>query len=147
MNGFPFTPLFNFAPDEVCRSGSVAAAEVGSYPAVSPFPDPENPDTRRFVFCCAVCKKVFTPSPRALPGIVPCGVRTFLPVRRLPNRAIAWFIAYSSNSIPALSSSSSSSSYSSSSRSSRSERLPVSSLSKYVSPSSPLSSKNNMREQ
>ena len=32
----PFAPLLDFAPDEVCRSGGVAAAEVGSYPAISP---------------------------------------------------------------------------------------------------------------
>ena len=76
----PFTPLFNFAPDEVCRfgfaetagsfasktpnlfektdlAGNVATAEVGSYPAVSPLPGDIIFDyvVGRFVFCCAVC--------------------------------------------------------------------------------------------
>jgi len=30
--------LLDFAPDGACLSGSVTAAEVGSYPAFSPFP-------------------------------------------------------------------------------------------------------------
>jgi len=51
----PFTTLLDFAPDEVYRSGRVAAAEVGSYPAVSPFPFAGKPDKRRFTFCCTVC--------------------------------------------------------------------------------------------
>jgi len=31
--------IFDFAPDEACRSGTVANAEVGSYPAFSPLSD------------------------------------------------------------------------------------------------------------
>jgi len=39
VNGKTVHPtLLDFAPDEVCLSGSVTAAEVGSYPALSPFP-------------------------------------------------------------------------------------------------------------
>jgi len=34
----PTTTLLDFAPDEACRSNGVAAAEVGSYPTISPLP-------------------------------------------------------------------------------------------------------------
>jgi hypothetical protein len=33
-------PLFGLAPDGVCRAASVTRSAVGSYPAVSPSPDP-----------------------------------------------------------------------------------------------------------
>ena len=39
LTGGPPATLLDFAPDEACRSGSVAAAEVGFYPAISPLPD------------------------------------------------------------------------------------------------------------
>jgi len=65
--------LLDFAPDEVCRAGTVARSAVGSYPAISPLPV-----ARRYIFCCAICRKTSRSSSRGLPGIMPCGARTFL---------------------------------------------------------------------
>jgi len=54
--GKPAAALLGFAPDEACRSGRVAAAEVGSYPTLSPLPPAAGKAAGwRFAFCCAVC--------------------------------------------------------------------------------------------
>jgi len=76
----PFTTLLDFAPDEVYRSGCVTAAEVGSYPAVSPFPI-AGLSTKGGLLSVAlsVPPPKIKRRPRVLPGIAPCGVRTFLP--------------------------------------------------------------------
>jgi|GEM_PF-3761784 len=67
--------LFGLAPDGVCRAGPVTSPAVGSYPAISPLPDPalRGPS--------AVCFLLHFPSPhgaRLLAGILLYGARTFL---------------------------------------------------------------------
>jgi len=74
-----FTPprLFGLAPDGVYRATPVTRCAVGSYPTVSPLPVPENRPS-------AVYSLLHFPSPhgaRPLAGILPCGVRTFLPLQ------------------------------------------------------------------
>jgi len=62
--------LFGLAPDGVCTAICITADAVSSYLAFSPLPHKG-----------AVCFLLHFPSPcgaRALPGILPCGVRTFL---------------------------------------------------------------------
>jgi len=56
-------------------SDVVTNAEVGSYPAFSPLSDRLNGKTVYFLW------RYLSPFPgaRALPGIMPCGARTFLP--------------------------------------------------------------------
>lgn len=85
----PQTPralfLFGLAPDDAYRAGDVATTAVGSYPTLSPLPDPEDvrhPDHRRFAFCGAgvgLLRLGITQRPAL-------GVRTFLPM--LGHRAI-----------------------------------------------------------
>ena len=67
-------PLFGLAPDGVYRASPVASPAVGSYPTVSPLPDPPKGPS-------AVCSLLHFPSPhdaRPLAGILLCGARTFL---------------------------------------------------------------------
>ena len=45
-------PLFGLAPDGVYRAVYVAANAVGSYPTVSPLPDPACAGHRRSALCC-----------------------------------------------------------------------------------------------
>ena len=78
--------LFGLAPEGVCHAVCVAAAAVGSYPTVSPLPVRRtNPAPS------AVCFLLHFPSARAaqaLPGLLPCGARTFL--HHLAVTAIVW---------------------------------------------------------
>jgi len=94
--------LLDFAPDEVCRSGGVAAAEVGSYPAISPLPCIfRQAEKYRAVYFLLRCLSrrlitfVITRRARALPGIMPCGARTFLHALIPQDERVAavWFIA------------------------------------------------------
>jgi len=67
--------LFGLAPDGVYRAGPVTRPAVGSYPTVSPLPDPRTGPS-------AVSSLWHSPSPcgaRPLAGILLCGARTFLP--------------------------------------------------------------------
>ena len=70
----PRPPLCGLSPGGVCRAEGVAVLAVGSYPTVSPLPDPrEGPS--------AVCSLLHCPwacARRALPATEPCGARTFL---------------------------------------------------------------------
>jgi len=68
--------MLDFAPDEACRSGCVAAAEAGSYPAVSPLPG--NCQAVYFLLRCLSKSAETTLFSRELPGIMSCGARTFL---------------------------------------------------------------------
>ena len=68
--------LFGLSSDGVCRARGVTVAAVGSYPTVSPLPDP--PLTRR---PSAVCSLWHFPGPCdrwPLATILPCEARTFL---------------------------------------------------------------------
>ena len=95
--------LFGLAPRGVCRASAVASGAVGSYPTISPLPDVSAlvgrargfPRTchrgrthRRFIFCgtfrsgdwsAQAVSLYYQIRPLALPGALPCGVRTFLP--------------------------------------------------------------------
>jgi len=102
LTGGPPSRIFDFAPDEACRfpaspenggevlpaakllpksnknrylSGIVANAEVGSYPAFSPLSYRISGRTVYFLW------RYLSPitEARELPGIMPCGARTFLP--------------------------------------------------------------------
>ncbi len=53
---------------------TVTSRAVRSYRTLSPLPDPAYAGHRRFALCCT--GRGF---PRALPGTLPCGARTFLP--------------------------------------------------------------------
>ena len=115
-----FDTLLDFAPDGACHSGDVAIAEVGSYPAFSPLPDhPTTKTHKKSLYykqkrlCVlvvgwsggifSVALSVLTARPlnkwsggqsRVLPGIMPCGARTFL--KAIPagyGQAAVWFIA------------------------------------------------------
>jgi len=66
--------IFDFAPDEACLSDIVANAEVGSYPAFSPLSNHFSGQTVYFLWRCL---SPITEA-RELPGIMPCGARTFL---------------------------------------------------------------------
>ncbi len=88
--------LFGLAPRGVYRAADIAARAVGSYPTVSPLPsatiekDPPEvwpPTDHRFacaggLFSVALSvtqrPRSRTLDPLALPGALPCGVRTFL---------------------------------------------------------------------
>jgi len=50
-------PLFGLAPDGVCRAVRVTTSAVGSYPTVSPLPDPQY-----FMGPSAVCSLLHFPS-------------------------------------------------------------------------------------
>ena len=100
--------LFGLAPRGVCHAIPIARDAVGSYPTFSPLPsaailedlpkvlpaaDHRSCGHRRFVFCGTVrgptvhwhenpsrdSRPDRRPSPLALPGALPNGVRTFLP--------------------------------------------------------------------
>ena len=78
--------LFGLAPEGVCRAACVAADAVRSYRTLSPLPV-----TGTGPAPSAVCFLLHFPSARAaqaLPGLLPCGARTFL--RRLVATAIVW---------------------------------------------------------
>jgi len=81
--------LLDFAPDEVCRAGIVANTAVGSYPAISPLPIRRLAPGRRYIFCCAVCRKSTAgkiPTADFLPGVTRHhALRSpdFPPIRRL----------------------------------------------------------------
>jgi hypothetical protein len=67
-------PLHGLAPDGVCRAATVTDCAVGSYPTVSPLPEaPKRPGRSTFLWHFP---RGFPH--RALPGILPCGARTFL---------------------------------------------------------------------
>jgi len=78
--------LFGLAPEGVYRAAHVTADAVRSYRTLSPLPATgTNPETS------AVCFLLHFPSThaaQALPGLLPCGARTFL--RRLAATAIVW---------------------------------------------------------
>ena len=66
--------LFGLAPWGVYHARPVASPAVGSYPTLSPLPDPPKGPS-------AVCSLLHCPSGRpaqVLPGPLPYGVRTFL---------------------------------------------------------------------
>ena len=78
--------LFGLAPEGVYRAAPVTGDAVRSYRTLSPLPDTgTNPVPS------AVCFLLHFPSThvaQALPGLSPCGARTFL--RRLAATAIVW---------------------------------------------------------
>ena len=78
-------PLRGLAPNGVCRAATVTDRAVGSYPTVSPLPDGTevSPAVSRFLWHFPGGHPH-----RALPGILPCGARTFLStgVERSPDR-------------------------------------------------------------
>ncbi len=90
-------PLFGLAPDGVYRAVRVTTSAVGSYPTVSPLPDPPEGGHRRSALCCTFRR--FGPKAygaRPLAGILLCGARTFLDARthrdclaNFPARSIA----------------------------------------------------------
>ena len=73
--------LCGLAPGGACRAGRVAAAAVGSYPAVSPLPRP-----LRAVAVCFLLRFPWPCGRWALPTTLLCGARTFLekPLARFP---------------------------------------------------------------
>ena len=78
--------LFGLAPEGVCRAAPVAGDAVRSYRTLSPLPAAGNRPAPS-----AVCFLLHFPSTRvaqALPGLSPCGARTFL--RRRSATAIVW---------------------------------------------------------
>jgi len=88
LASFVVASLCGLAPDGVCRAVPVTGHAVGSYPTLSPLP------RRRCVISGgAVCFLLRFPRGhphRALPGVLPCGARTFLPSRQGARPAIAW---------------------------------------------------------
>ena len=88
--------LFGLAPRGVYRAADITARAVGSYPTVSPLPSAAIERTRRrfglqliidsrcagglFSVALSVTQRPHsrTLDPLALPGALPCGVRTFL---------------------------------------------------------------------
>jgi len=71
-------PLLGLAPGEVYRAVAVARDAVGPYPTVSPLPDPAN----RPSAVCSLWHCLSARAAQALPGALPCGARTFLPMPR-----------------------------------------------------------------
>jgi len=67
-------PLHGLAPDGVCRATTVTGRAVGSYPTFSPLPKAPK-RLGRFNFLWHFPRGF---PHRALPGILPCGARTFL---------------------------------------------------------------------
>jgi hypothetical protein len=70
--------LFCLAPHGVCRAPSITLGAVGSYPAVSPFPD-GFPPGGLLSATLSVTRSFRRRAPRLSPGMPPFGVRTFLP--------------------------------------------------------------------
>ncbi len=73
----PSLSLLGLAPGGVCLAGRSPGSLVGSYPTVSPLPDP----SLLRLWPSAVCFLWHFPSGRPaweLPSTLPCGVRTFL---------------------------------------------------------------------
>ena len=73
--------LFGLAPGDACRAVCVATDAVGSYPTVSPLPDPAT-EANTPVTAIGGLFSVAPVSDRsawALPSTLPYGVRTFLP--------------------------------------------------------------------
>ena len=70
--------LFCLAPQEVFRAPGIAPGAVGSYPAVSPLPGACAPGGLVSV-TLSVAAGLRPPCPRILRGLLPGGVRTFLP--------------------------------------------------------------------
>ena len=67
-------PLHGLAPDGVCLAATVTGCAVGSYPTFSPLPEaPKRLGRSDFLWHFP---RGFPH--RALPGILPCGARTFL---------------------------------------------------------------------
>ncbi len=89
IHGCDGTPcLFGLAPCGVYHAVGVTPNAVGSYPTFSPLPPFAR---RRFVFCCTGRPDALKHPSRTLSGTLPCGVRTFLPLRtglRQPEAAI-----------------------------------------------------------
>ena len=68
-------PLHGLAPDGVCLAATVTGCAVGSYPTFSPLPEaPKRPGRSNFLWHFP---RGFPH--RALPGVLLCGARTFLP--------------------------------------------------------------------
>ena len=76
-------PLHGLAPDGVCRAVTVTGHAVGSYSTVSPLPEAMLSRFRRFTFLWHFPRGY---PHRALPGILPCGARTFLSGRNPSER-------------------------------------------------------------
>ena len=78
--------LFGFAPCGVLPAIAVTSDAVRSYRTFSPLPTEtpgsKSPERRRAV--CFLCHFPSSCPDRALPGALPCGVRTFLPPSRPP---------------------------------------------------------------
>ena len=70
--------LRGLAPDGVYRAVTVTSHAVGSYSTVSPLPEAMLGRFRRYTFLWHFPRGF---PHRALPGILPCGARTFLPGR------------------------------------------------------------------
>ena len=79
--------LFGLAPCGVYLAASITGRAVRSYRTISPLPLRPIPQ-RRYIFCCTCRPDAFKRRSRALPGTLPCGVRTFLP-RPTPQAARA----------------------------------------------------------
>ena len=78
-------PLHGLAPDGVCLAATVTGCAVGSYPTFSPLPEaPRRLGRSNFLWHFP---RGFPH--RALPGILPCGARTFLADPGEEDRAIA----------------------------------------------------------
>src|SRR5262249_27141865 len=73
--------LCGLAPDGVCHAAPVTGRAVGSYPAFSPLP---RDGFRRGEAVCFLWHSPRGHPHRALPRILLCGARTFLPRRPQP---------------------------------------------------------------
>ena len=71
-------PLFGLSPGGACRAGNVAVPAVGSYPAVSPLPDPRGLAVAGPSAVCFLLRFPWACARWALPTTRPCGARTFL---------------------------------------------------------------------
>jgi len=70
--------LLDFAPDEVCLP-VCCQYRGGLLPRHFTITLPHNHAARQYAFCCAFCPGRINGQARVLPGIMPCGARTFLP--------------------------------------------------------------------
>jgi hypothetical protein len=75
------TSLFGLAPCGVLPAADVATGAVRSYRTFSPLPRRSGHRPRRRAVCF-LCHCPSSCPDRALPGALPCGVRTFLPSTR-----------------------------------------------------------------
>ena len=82
----PAPALFGLSSDGVCRARAVTVAAVGSYPTVSPLPDPGCPGHRRSVLCGTV---PHPRSPRGVDGRVGVTHRRVLPCSDFPQVSLA----------------------------------------------------------